>query len=220
MRNRLFAIGDIHGCFEKFRTLVEDHILLKKEDQLVLLGDYIDRGSQSKEVVDYIINLQKQGFRLIPLLGNHEAMLLDAYENGRFLSQWIYNCGFATLESFGIKYLKDLPQHYIDFFKSLLPYHSHENFLFVHAGFNDDAVDPFEDTYHMIWKSRTEYTHPVLAHKTIIHGHSTITLNACMQNILANKPVLNMDTGCVFSEELGYGNLTAIELYSKTIFTV
>jgi len=218
--NRLFAIGDIHGCFDKFRTLLEDRILLTKEDQLVLLGDYIDRGPQSKEVIDYIISLQINGFNITPLLGNHEAMLKDAYYDHRLLSKWVYNGGYATLESFEIQSLKDLDKRYIDFFNSLRLYHSHGNFLFVHAGFNDEAENPFEDTYHMLWRSSTKYTNPSLVNKTIIHGHSTIPLDLCERNVRANKSVLNMDTGCVFSKQIGYGKLTAIELYSKTIMSV
>ncbi len=81
MNSRLFAIGDIHGCFDSLKELVENKIQLQKDDKLILLGDYIDRGDKSKEVVDYIIGLLENGFDVIPLMGNHEAMLLDAFED-------------------------------------------------------------------------------------------------------------------------------------------
>lgn len=81
MNNRLFAIGDIHGCFDSFQKLIENVIDIKPNDTIVLLDDYIDRGSQSKEIVDYIIDLQNKGFNLIPLIGNHESMLLDTLDN-------------------------------------------------------------------------------------------------------------------------------------------
>ncbi|MFA5814000.1 MAG: metallophosphoesterase [Bacteroidales bacterium] len=74
MNQRLLAIGDIHGCFNAFRTLVEQKIQIKKRDKIILLGDYIDRGTHSKEVVDYIFDLQNKGFDIVPLIGNHEAM--------------------------------------------------------------------------------------------------------------------------------------------------
>lgn len=61
MNNRLFAIGDIHGCFDSLKELVEHKIQLKKNDKLILLGDYIDRGNKSKEVVDFIIKLKEEG---------------------------------------------------------------------------------------------------------------------------------------------------------------
>ena len=96
MNNRLFAIGDIHGCFDTLEELVNNKIQLKKSDKLILLGDYIDRGDKSKEVVEYIIDLQKKGFNILPLMGNHEAMLLDAYDNEKNTLKWIQNGGSET----------------------------------------------------------------------------------------------------------------------------
>jgi len=93
MNRRLFVIGDIHGCFNTFQILLEQKIRLIKSDKIILLGDYIDRGIQSKEVINYIIDLQAKGFDIIPLLGNHEAMLLDAYNNEELTSKWIQNGG-------------------------------------------------------------------------------------------------------------------------------
>jgi len=106
MKKRLFAIGDIHGCYESLRKLIEHKIEIKKSDRLVFLGDYIDRGNQSRKVIDYIIELQKKDFDIITLIGNHESMLIDALDNDEFLSEWIQNGGFTTLISFGINSLK------------------------------------------------------------------------------------------------------------------
>jgi len=75
MNNRLFAIGDIHGCFDSLKVLVGNKIKLQKDDKLILLGDYIDRGEKSREVVDFVMELQEKGFDIIPLRGNHETML-------------------------------------------------------------------------------------------------------------------------------------------------
>jgi serine/threonine protein phosphatase 1 len=91
MNNRLFAIGDIHGCFDSLKELVKNKIQLQKNDKLILLGDYIDRGNKSKEVIDFIIELLEKGYDVIPLMGNHEAMLLDAYENEKNTPNWIQN---------------------------------------------------------------------------------------------------------------------------------
>jgi len=96
MNKRLFAIGDIHGCFDLLKELVENKIQLQKDDKLILLGDYIDRGDKSKEVVDFIIELSENGYDIIPLMGNHEAMLLDAFENEKDISKWIQNGGNET----------------------------------------------------------------------------------------------------------------------------
>src|SRR5674476_416869 len=81
MKNRLFAVGDIHGCYASFEKLIETKIKPRKTDKIILLGDLIDRGPQSKEVVDLIIDLQRKGFDIIPLLGNHEDMMLNALDN-------------------------------------------------------------------------------------------------------------------------------------------
>jgi Calcineurin-like phosphoesterase. len=110
MNERLFAIGDIHGCFYQFRELVEERIRIRKDDKVVLAGDFIDRGTRSKEVLDYIIELQNNGFDIIPLIGNHESMLLDALDNESHLLKWILNGGAVTLKSFGISTLRDLDQ--------------------------------------------------------------------------------------------------------------
>ncbi|PZX19996.1 serine/threonine protein phosphatase 1 [Breznakibacter xylanolyticus] len=217
---RLFAIGDIHGCFDSFKELVENHIMLSKEDKIVLLGDYIDRGGRSKDVVDYIILLRKNGFDITPLIGNHEVLLLDAYNIESNYSIWIQNGGLDTLKSFGIESVKDVPSCYIDFFSTLPFYYLFENHLFVHAGFNDSILNPFKDSYSMVWKSKSVYCHPLLEGKTIIHGHRPISVDFCNKQFEDNISVINIDTGCVYKGKEGYGRLTAIELYSRKLFSI
>ncbi len=217
---RLFAIGDIHGCFDSLKELVESKIQLDINDKLILLGDYIDRGDKSKEVVDYIIGLQEKGYDIIPLIGNHELLLLEAYEDEKNKPKWIQNGGDETLKSFGISSIKDIPPKYLDFFRNLKSYFSIEDYLFVHAGYDDKILNPFEDTYSMVWKSQVEYFNPLLVERTIIHGHRPITIEYCEKQIDENKQVINIDTGCVYKEKAGYGKLTAIELYSRKLFSV
>ncbi len=220
MKKRLFAIGDIHGCYESLCELIEHKIEIKKSDRLVFLGDYIDRGNQSRKVIDYIIELQKKDFDIITLIGNHESMLLNALDNDEFLSAWIQNGGSTTLRSFGIRSLKHLDRLYIDFFKALQYYYLINSFLFVHAGFNDKISNPFEDKYHMIWSRREDYTNPILIDKIIIHGHTPVTELSCKQDIKNNNHVINIDTGCVYADIEGYGRLSAFELYSRELISV
>jgi serine/threonine protein phosphatase 1 len=220
MKKRLFAIGDIHGCFDALKNIIENGIKLKKNDRLILLGDYIDRGKQSKDVVDFIIELRSSGFNIVTLMGNHEVLLLDAIENEENLEIWIQNRGKETLLSFGIQSLKELDQKYIVFFKELAIVCVLDNFLFVHAGFNDNAEDPFTDYYNMLWSRNTFYTHPLLKDKTIIHGHTPITVTQCQQLVTTRNQTINIDTGCVYSDIEGYGRLTALELYSYDLFSV
>ena len=215
---RLLAIGDIHGCYDSFKKLVEENINLQKREKLILLGDYIDRGPQSKDVVDYILKLQEDGFDVIPIKGNHEAMLLEAYSNKDHVSRWIQNGGGKTLSSFGIDSIGDLDPRYLEFFSNLCMYYEFDNYIFVHAGFNNDIDNPFEDSYHMLWKCRNEYSNPTLKDKVIIHGHCTVSVNTCDERIRNNHDVLNLDTGRVYSGYSKYGRLTALELYTRTIY--
>ena len=220
MSSRTIAIGDIHGCFYSFKTLIENEIQLTKTDKLILLGDYIDRGLQSKELIDYILELQKQNFDIITLLGNHEALLLDAYKDTKHLSKWLINGGAETLDSFAIKTLSELDSKYIKFFESLKPYYQIDNYLFVHAGFNNDTINPFSDTYSMLWKSRSTYTHPLLKNKIIIHGHSPIKVDDCLTAIKDSRAVINIDTGCVYKEHKDYARLTAYPVHDKRVYFV
>jgi serine/threonine protein phosphatase 1 len=220
MNKRLFAIGDIHGCFDSLKELVEDKIQLQKSDKLILLGDYIDRGDKSKEVIDFLIELLENGYDVIPLLGNHEAMLLDANGNEKNISIWIQNGGNETLKSFGISSIAKLDTKYLDFFRNLKLFFELENYLFVHAGFNDEIENPFNDSYHMIWKCREKYTHPFLEDKIIIHGHCHIPSDTCDKRIKNNNHVINLDTGCVYAGHSSFGRLTALELNTRSIHFV
>lgn len=220
MNKRLFAIGDIHGCFDSLKELVENKIQLQKNDKLILLGDYIDRGDKSKEVVDFIIELQQTGFDVIPLIGNHESMLLDAYETEKNISRWIQNGGEVTLKSFEIGSLKDIESKYIMFFKDLKYYYSFEDYLFVHAGFNDNVVNPFIDYYSMLWNCKESYTNPLFENKTIIHGHKPIMISKYEESVPSKLNVINIDTGCVYNDKEGYGRLTAYDCYNQRRLSV
>jgi serine/threonine protein phosphatase 1 len=220
MKKRLFAIGDIHGCFDSLKNLIENKIKLKRSDKLILLGDYIDRGTQSKDVIDFIIELQSKGFDIVPLMGNHEAMLIDALENEENLSKWFYNRGGKTLMSFGVESLTHIDQQYISFFKGLNLYYEFDNFLFVHAGFNDLIDNPFNDKYLMLWSRNTFYKHPLLIDKIIVHGHTPITKNQCHELVTTRNQTINIDTGCVYTDYEGLGYLTALELFSYELFSV
>lgn len=218
--NRLFAISDIHGCYRPFYELVVDIIKLTKSDRLILLGDYIDRGEQSKEVIDFIIDLQKEGFDIRALIGNHELMLVDSYYEPDLMHLWSLNGGLSTLQSFGIADIREIDEHYLEFFNSLDYYLNLGNVIFVHAGFDDLAPDPFSDKQSMIWECSLSYHNPLLSGKTIIHGHRPKTI-AYVNRLLSEKsPVIPIDTGCVYNKETGYGFLSALELNSMTLFSV
>lgn len=216
--NRLLSIGDIHGCFKAFKILLEQKIQIKKSDKIVLLGDYIDRGGRSKDVLDYIIALKERGFDITALLGNHESMLLDAYYNEELTPIWIQNGGSETLKSFNLSSLNDIGLKYIKFFEELSNYFVFGKYLFVHAGFNDSGINPFGDKYSMIWLCKEKYENPLLKDKIIVHGHRPITVVACKEVVFSKKNVINLDTGCVYSNMSEFGVLTAIELNTRSLY--
>ena len=220
MNNRLFAIGDIHGCFDSIKELIENKIQLQKDDKLILLGDYIDRGDKSKKVIDFIMELKGKGFDVIPLLGNHEAMLLDAFEDQKNISLWTLNGGNETLKSFKVSSVKDIESKYIEFFKGLRYYYAFEDYLFVHAGFNDNVLNPFTDYYSMLWKCKETYTNSLLSDKRIVHGHNPVSIAKCEERVLAKHRVINIDTGCVYKDSEGYGRLTAYDCNCQRIIFV
>jgi serine/threonine protein phosphatase 1 len=218
--SRLFTISDIHGCFDTFYSLVIDHLSLTKSDRLILLGDYIDRGEKSKEVIDFIIDLINMGFDITPLAGNHEAMLLDAWRNQDMMPLWLLNSGMTTLQSFETHDINNIEKKYLDFFLSLNYYEKAGNFLFVHAGFNDFAPDPFSDKHGMIWECRSTYENPELRDKTIIHGHRPKRLEVIRKLISEKSKVIPIDSGCVYEKEMGYGYLSALEVGTMKLFSV
>ena len=217
---RLFAISDIHGCFKPFYELVVKEIDLKKEDRLILLGDYIDRGEQSKEVIDFIIDLKNSGFNITVLTGNHEQMLLDAYHDEMNEYLWFMNSGMATLISFGIEDLHELENKYLSFFSELDYFLESGNYIFVHAGFNDNEPDPFVDRHTMVWECSPVYKNPLLKERTIIHGHRPKKIEFVKQVISEKSNVIPIDTGCVYEKEMGYGNLSALEINTMTLISV
>ena len=117
---RKIAISDIHGCIRTFRYLLEEKIRLQPEDHLFLLGDFIDRGPNSKGVIDYILELQQSGYQLTCLLGNHEEMLLRSFTESLMRDVWESNGGMETMMSFGIRTAEEIPDLYMDFFTYLV----------------------------------------------------------------------------------------------------
>ena len=200
--------------------MVEHEIALTKKDRLILLGDYIDRGNESKKVIDYILDSMDRGFDLIPLSGNHEAMLINACDNHRYLQQWLYNGGGITLQSFGITSVHNLGSRYIQFFRTLPTYFETGDFLFVHAGFDEDSPEPFLAIHHQLWYCREKYFHEPFSEKLVIHGHCPVKLEKLKIHIGEARKVLGIDTGCVYKQYEGFGYLTAINVNTLELFSL
>jgi serine/threonine protein phosphatase 1 len=200
---KIIAIGDIHGCLDKLEALM-DRMAPSKEDLVVFLGDYIDRGSYSCQVVDYVLRLKEGGFKIITLLGNHELMLLDALR-GESPLPFLYNGGWTTLKSYGIRkswpWDNALPEDHLKFYQGLVPYFETPEYLFIHAGFHLGRPLAEQSIQDLVWIREEFYGASEEPEKLVIFGHTPF------KQPFQTKKRVGIDTGAVYG-----GNLTALEL--------
>lgn len=228
---RRFAIGDVHGCFATLKHLLEEEIQITTNDFVVLLGDYVHKGPKSYEVIDYIINLQKDGYPIYTIRGNHEQNLMDKQKNYqprflRFFSQM-----FST--SLKKKILNEDGYIYWSFkgFLKSLPYQiTIEDFHFTHAGFDFDLPKPKKDFTSMLTVRKplpeNEVIKKVLKKKRLVHGHTPTFITEIEKNIAESGLVINLDSGCAFGKppnieqriELGF--LTCLNLDTMEVIKV
>jgi serine/threonine protein phosphatase 1 len=209
MTGKIFAIGDIHGCAAKLELLLNRLPFARERDTLVFLGDYLDRGPDAKGVLEQIRRLRGDGVRVIPLMGNHEYLLLEYHRSGdQALLPYLRRLGMEnTLESYGgaslgaLASLEFMPGEHRDFLFSLLPYWETEEYIFVHAGLRHDQPLAEQDISDLC-----EVREPFLSQerdygRRVIFGHTPFATP------LLTPFRTGIDTGAV------YGNLlTAVEL--------
>ena len=203
-----YVISDIHGCLKTFKALITK-LNLSNKDQVFLLGDYIDRGADSKGVVDYVIELQEK-FQIYPLRGNHEEdlLLLIEFKNNKLIEKYVKNETHQTL--FNSEYA--IEDKYITFINKLPYFIELENTLLVHAGFDYNSKNPYTETEEMLWIRDFEYNSKFAKNKTIIHGHTPYSFKEISTKINNNENIIPLDNGCVFKEEVGFGNLLCLNI--------
>jgi len=190
MNERLLAIGDIHGCLDELEAIIRQ-VEPRENDRFVFLGDYIDRGSDTPGVVEYLIEFAKQTVSVF-LLGNHEDLLLKfLFENDRTFVDWSVG-GQATLDQYKESVFRGIPRRHMDFFRSLLPYYETDRFIFVHAGLKPPLPPKGQKLKDLLW-IRNEYTTFDWG-KTIVNGHN-----------IRSKPLISphricIDTGAYTTE--------------------
>lgn len=221
-----WVIPDIHGCVRTLSTLIENQIKPNKNDLLVFLGDYIDRGPDSKGVIDYIIELQRNDYNVVALRGNHEDYCVRAFHEDkkhkgflgirsktRVQKEWEMHGGVQTMESFDADSPKDIPEKYIEWMDNLPYYHEVDEFVIVHAGLNFKEDDPFSDKQSMLWIRDFKVDPEKINNRKVIHGHVPVNLEFIDLSI--NNPdykFIDLDNGIYFDDRAGYGNLIALEL--------
>lgn len=213
--NRKFAIGDIHGSLGKLQMLI-DKIQPTFNDKLIFLGDYIDRGPQSKEVIDYLIDLSFKS-NCVFITGNHEQMLLDFFKSkGHLWDMWITNGGGATIKSYlnKLKFfnfkqdwnnLVKAVEPHMEFYMNLKWYHEDEDYIYVHGGIRTGREMQEQDHYDLIWIREDFIYRDTHMSKCVIFGHTP------HNEPLVKKDKIGIDTGACWDR----GKLTAIELPQK-----
>jgi len=192
-------------------------IKFSKQDQLYLLGDYIDRGPNSKGVIDYIWQLQEQGYSIFCLRGNHEQMLVDEINK---TNNW-YDGEAMTLKSFGVDKNEDIPVKYIEWMRQLGYFLEVDNYILVHAGLNFKIKNPLSDLHEMLWIRHFEgdINKDWLDERIIVHGHTPTKQNV-IENSLLNldkQPSLCIDNGCSF-QSAGLGHLIAFDMTNQHLY--
>lgn len=226
-----YIIPDIHGCYLTLRNLVESKLQVSKIDRLYFLGDYIDRGPSSAEVIEYLIRLEEEGYCIKFIKGNHEQMMLDAIVKRSSVNTWFLNNGFSTIESYrGIYDLKSdsdyidiIPKNHLEFLSSLPSYLVIDNkYVLVHGGLDFRLSDPFSEEFGMLWRRPEPVPDTFLPNKIIVYGHTPTALSNiidCVNN--RNSRLIGLDAGCVYKGRAdGFGYLTALDVENWNLFWV
>jgi serine/threonine protein phosphatase 1 len=218
---RTYVIADVHGCLETFLQLLKQ-VNFSKEDSLYLLGDMIDRGPNSCGVISCVMKLIADGYNVFPLRGNHEQMLLDAYDTGNTetISTWLWNGGEPTLRSYLVDNLNDIPIQHIRFMEQLPYYYETETHVFVHAGLNFKLENPLTNRSKksMLWKrlKPSEVINEKIGGKTLIVGHTIHEINDILES--TESKYIRLDNGCFHGNKRPLqGNLIAYEISSGTV---
>ncbi len=208
MPRRTIAIGDIHGCSAALDALL-DAMRPRPEDTLITLGDYINRGPNTRGVLDRLIDLGRR-CRLVPLLGNHEQMLLEA-RSGHHPTTWLSMGGLATLASYGPgRELSLIPEEHFEFLEGCLDFHETDTHIFVHAGYDHDLPMGEQPADLLRWDSlRDGVPGPHHSGKTVIVGHTSQKGG----EILDLGHLKCIDTFCY-----GGGWLTALEVRTGEVW--
>jgi len=203
----ILAVGDIHGLYDKLERVLADHVpSLPPGTKLVFLGDYVDRGPQSKEVVERLIAFKRQRPETILLMGNHESMLLNAFE-GREVVLWTVNGGAETLASYELleHEVSKLPPEHIEFIRGLDLYYESNSYIFTHAGLRPGTPLSQQDRHDLLWIRESFFLAQPTWGKTVVFGHTPFPTP------FRRPGMIGIDTGAVYNN-----TLTCLKLPEET----
>lgn len=213
--SRRFLTTDIHGCFYSFQAMVEQQLKLKKADTLYLLGDYINKGPYSKEVLDYLMHLSGAGYRLRMLRGNHEQLLLQVACGKADLEDYQDKGGQTLLKSFSIAHPQELPDKYLTLIDKLDWFFELDDFLLVHAGFDFKAKDPFSPSEEMLNIRDYRVDLEKTGQRIVLHGHSPTDYEQILLSLQRKDSLhYSLDAGCAYQNNPRQAHLLALDLDS------
>lgn len=216
----IYVVGDIHGCFRALTALLAQ-LPMGESDELLFLGDYIDRGPDSRKVMDFLLAERKPHWRF--LRGNHEQLLLDwqsdAYPGAT--TAWLINGGEKTLESYAPEeelrraresgkpeeLKKLIPKEHLEFFAGLAYFHETPEAYLCHAGVNLGKPLSRQSPSDLLWIRERFIDDPRPTPKLVVHGHTPVA------SVDTKRDRINLDTGCVYG-----GVLTAMSLPDKKLY--
>jgi serine/threonine protein phosphatase 1 len=236
----IYAIGDVHGRCDLLKKLVErieeDSKSLPEGTKrvLVFLGDYIDRGLQSKDVIDFMQSDKVQAFERVFLMGNHEEALLRFLNDVNFGKQWVRYGGAETLYSYGLQpppnaraamqsheamqayqrawdkvwteFRNRLPEDHLKFYQGLQHYHVAGDYLFVHAGLRPGEELEKQTVRDMLWIREEFLDAPEQFPQVVVHGHTPTDA------VFRDNRRIGLDTGAFIS-----GKLSAVRLFRDEV---
>lgn len=204
----VYAIGDIHGCSRALGGLL-DYIKPDASDLVITLGDYIDRGDDSRGVIDHLLDLPNST-NWIGIRGNHEQMLLNVLDGAMKAQPWLDYGGASTLASYGVSNPKDIPDAHLEFLNQLIDSVETEDFFLTHACY--DPALSFSEQPPELLRWRHLYDGVPQAHqsgKTVIVGHTPSRDG----EVLDLGHLVCLDTFCH-----GGGWLSIMELKSRAVW--
>jgi len=204
---RTIAIGDLHGCSDAFANLL-NAVDPQPDDTIIPLGDYVNRGLDSKGVLDTLIELSGR-CRLIPILGNHDEMLFQTKKSRSAFRHFLEFGGIETLDSYGDSGQVSLvPQEHFEFLESCLPYFETETHFFTHGNYDPNLPLDQQSGRTLRWLSlRDSVPGPHCSGKIAVVGHTP------QPNVLNLGHLICLDTGCAYG-----GKLTAMEVGSGEVW--
>lgn len=208
-----YVTTDLHGCLQTFQYLLENKLRLTRADEFYLLGDYVNKGPDSKGVLDHIMALQADGYAVHCLRGNHDQELLDAAQ-GRPALAWLREDERALLASFNVRSATEIPAPYVAWLAAL-PYEFElPDFVLVHAGYDfAQPVEKMRHDYHTMMNIKQFVFDPSrLQGKRLVHGHVPTPTADVKAAVAKRQGAICLDTGCVYRHNPELRHLTALNL--------